>query len=114
VLLETDLRPGSRMPMTFLFMNSDDSPLRYAKIIVDDFRDRRPVYVVMPVHIDRYTAFYSQHLKELAGFPQRRANFIKAWKQMQAFVDAHYHAETQLGLETVYRRNDVSGQARAE
>src|SRR5438046_3048205 len=45
VLLETDLRAGSRVPLTFLFTNHDDAPSEFGRMILSDFERTRPRYI---------------------------------------------------------------------
>ncbi len=54
LLIETDLQPGSRYPMTFLWVNDDDAPLEYCHAMLKDFDERRPRYILLPTKIDWY------------------------------------------------------------
>ncbi|MGC4033364.1 MAG: hypothetical protein QM754_16860 [Tepidisphaeraceae bacterium] len=48
ILVETDLKPGSRIPLTFIFSNDDTSPTKYGGMLCDDLHNRRPKFVVLP------------------------------------------------------------------
>jgi Dolichyl-phosphate-mannose-protein mannosyltransferase len=106
LLIETDLKPGSRFPMTFLWVNDDQAPLEYCGDILRDFDRRRPKYILLRTRIDWYIHAVSDHIKELGLNPQRKANFVLAWDELRDYVRAHYRPEAQVGEETVYRRND--------
>src|SRR5439155_12770816 len=47
LLIETGLRPASRVPLTFLFANHDSAPLEYTQVILSDFENRRPRIIVL-------------------------------------------------------------------
>jgi hypothetical protein len=104
LLVRTDLQPGSRYPMTFLWVNDDDAPLRYCHAMLDDFDQRRPKYIVLPTRFDHYVHALADHIKELGLRPRRKANFIAAWMMLHDYVQSHYHAQTQVDWETVYVR----------
>jgi hypothetical protein len=105
LLIWTDLQPGSRYPMTFLWVNDDDAPLRYAHAMVSDFEERRPKYIVLPTKFDHYVRALSERIKELGLRPQRKANFIHAWSLLREYVLNNYHAEANADWETIYRRD---------
>ncbi|MGA2442639.1 MAG: hypothetical protein ABSH08_16920 [Tepidisphaeraceae bacterium] len=104
LLVNTDLAPGSRYPMTFLWVNDDDAPLRYCRAMLGDFDQRRPKYIVLPTKFDHYVHALSDHVKELGLRPTRKANFIRAWMELRDYVRENYRPEAQVDWETVYRR----------
>ena len=71
ILLETGLRPGSRCVLTFLFANSDASPLRYSDMILGDFQARSPRFIVLDSDMTHYVQHQSTHVLEYERFPQR-------------------------------------------
>ena len=108
LLIETDLRPGSRYPMTFLWVNYDEAPIEYCSSMLADFERNRPKYVLLPTEVERFITFQSSHIKELGNDPVRKANFTKAWGMLREYVDAHYVAEAVIGRDTVYRREELA------
>jgi hypothetical protein len=104
LLVRTDLQPGSRYPMTFLWVNDDDAPLRYCDAMLADFDRTRPKFIVLPTQFDRYVHAVSDHIKELGLRPNRKANFIAAWMRLREYVQRNYHAEARAGADTIYRR----------
>ena len=106
LLIETNLKPGSRYPMTFLWVNGDDAPLDYCRAMLRDFDRRRPRYVLLPTRIDWYIQAVSTHIKELGLNPRRQTNYVKAWHDLRDYVQKNYSPEAQVGKETVYRRKD--------
>ncbi|MGD0138259.1 MAG: glycosyltransferase family 39 protein [Tepidisphaeraceae bacterium] len=106
LLIETNLRPGSRYPMTFLWVNGDDTPLEYCRVILRDFDERQPKYILLPTQIDWYIQALSNHIKELGLHPKRKQNYVKAWINLRDYVQSHYRPEAQVGKETVYRRRN--------
>ena len=81
LLIETNLKPGSRVPLTFLFANYDRAPLEYTQIILDDFA-KHPQYILLPARFDRYVQWHADNILEFERFPVRRANYILAWEQI--------------------------------
>jgi hypothetical protein len=111
LLLETGLRPASRVPLTFLFANYDAAPLEYAQMIVQDLARSSPRYVVLPADLDRYVQWHAGNILELERFPQRQRNYVQAWNEIRAFVDSRYVRDRQIGVEQVWRRQAPQAQA---
>jgi hypothetical protein len=103
LLLETGLRPGSRVPLTFLFLNSDKAPAELSSMILSDWRTVRPKYIVFWTDLNDWLKHQNVWCAELAQFPSRRDANSNAWHAMQDYVMQHYVAEQRLGRETVYR-----------
>lgn len=106
MMLETEIRPGSRHLTTFLWANFDDASTEYSARMIEDFEQFRPKYIVLPTHLDDYIHKFQTGMKELALNPRRSRNFGQAWNSLRDYVNAHYTAEAQVGRETVYRRGD--------
>src|SRR5439155_11954997 len=104
LMLETDFRPGSRHTLTFLFVNSDDSARQYAAQILDDFRQRRPEYVVLPTNLQTFLDHQAQQVAELDRSNTQRDSYIAAWRSIEAYAHANYDVETTIARWTVYRR----------
>jgi hypothetical protein len=104
LLIETNLKPGSRYPMTFLWVNDDDAPLEYCHAMLKDFDDRHPRYILLPTKIDWYIHAVSTHIKELGLNPKRQANYIQAWHDLRDYVRKNYAPEAEAGKETIFRR----------
>ncbi len=104
LLIETDLKPGARVPMTFLFANDDEAPLVFSKMIVDDFDRIRPKYVVLQTDLARVVDFQRHHIKELGDVPVRGENFEIGWARIADYVHANYVPEARVGHETMWRR----------
>jgi hypothetical protein len=104
LLVVTDLQPGSRYPMTFLWVNDDEAPLRYCRAMLEDFDQRRPKYIVIPTDFELYGRKLANRIKELGLRPERKANFIRAWTQLGDYVRKNYRPEARLAWETIYRR----------
>jgi hypothetical protein len=110
VLLRTDLRPASRIQLTFLFMNSDEAPLRFASTLVNDFRRTRPRYIVLPADIGAHVEFQTRSVFELYRIPKRAENFRSAWSTIADFVGANYAPAARIGDETIWERREEAGQ----
>ena len=104
LLIETDRQPGCRLGTFFYMVNADDSPAKYAEIFLRDFDDRKPKYLVLPKDWDQPEPGLA-NCDILKHCPQRRANFVRAWRQFRSGVAWKYHLETSIGASMVYRRN---------
>ncbi len=105
ILLETGLKPGARIPLTFLFLNDDQAPLKYSKIMLHDFDVRQPKYIVMPMDLKDKLREETTREPELLDRPVRRANYITAWAHIKSYVLAHYTLEKMLDGQMIYRRS---------
>jgi hypothetical protein len=106
LLIETNLRPGSRVPMGFLFANHDEAPLEYSKMILADFERNRPKYILLRRDFDGWLNHLTLYIAELERIPRRHENFIIAWKGIQQYVRERYLPEAQIERDTVWRRRD--------
>jgi len=106
LLVKTDLKPGSRYPMTFLWVNDDDAPLRYSSAMLGDFAQRKPKYIALPTQFDRYVSKLGDRIKELNLRPTRKANFIHGWREIRDYVNRNYHFQAQVDWQTIYCRNE--------
>jgi len=104
LMVETDLRPGSRYPTTFLWANDDDAPQRFCRAMLCDFEDRRPKYIILPSQPDFPTREFAEDFKELRLTPARRANYFAAWRELNGYVTKNYSPVAQVGGQTVFRR----------
>jgi 4-amino-4-deoxy-L-arabinose transferase-like glycosyltransferase len=104
ILLETNLRAGSRYPLTFLFTNYDQAPLEYGQAILTDFHRTKPQYIILFTNFESWIHHQCDYYTELRRRPIRRENYLKAWRDIRAYVDENYVEETKLGEETIFRR----------
>ncbi|HEX8521896.1 MAG TPA: hypothetical protein VF669_06530, partial [Tepidisphaeraceae bacterium] len=111
ILLETGLKPGARIPLTFLFLNYDEAPLEYSDVMLRDFDSRRPKYIVMPMDLKDKLRDETARAPELFHRPLRRDNYIKAWNRIDTYVHEHYKFEKWLDGQIIYRRSDEPGVA---
>lgn len=106
LLLETGLKPGARIPLTFLFFNYDSAPLEYCDVMLRDFDDRKPRYILLPEDLEAKLRYESQRAPEMQRRPVRAENYRIAWRRIEAYVKQHYSPETTIDHELVYRRRD--------
>ena len=107
--LETGCRPATRFPLTFLFANHDDAALEYLPRILGDFDRTQPKYIILPAQRQRMVKHQVDHIVELARFPRRAENFVRAWQRIFAYVDDRYVLEARIGNDAIYRRRDADG-----
>jgi hypothetical protein len=106
VLLETDLRPGARFPIMFVFGNTDTAPLEDLPVLLSDFEHRRPKYIILPANVEAKIKLETTQAAHLARSRVRAANFAHAWREVESYVKSHYTPEITLRLETLYHRNE--------
>jgi hypothetical protein len=104
LLLETNLRSGSRHVLMFIFANWDSAPLEYMSRLLADFECTRPRYLVLPEDVPLHAERMGRNIRELIQFPQRRANYSEAWRRIEAYAEEHYVKEATVGDEAVWRR----------
>jgi hypothetical protein len=104
LLLETNRRPGSRVPLAFLFFNHDTAPLEFSATMLRDFEIRRPKYIIIPIDLERKLTYETQRAPEMQRRPIRAQNYRIAWRAIEAYVREHYVDETSIGTETLWRR----------
>lgn len=107
ILLETDLQPGSRLPLTFLFANDDAAPMRFSDAILEDFAKRQPRYIVLHTDLWGYVTHQQNNIRELEDFAQRRQNYGDAWAKIDAYVRQHYHPAGREGRFTIWARSAI-------
>lgn len=106
VLLHSDLRPASRIQLTFIFMNTNNSAGQFGKMLTDDLAQHQPGYVVLPADVEAHIHHQTTHVVELSRIPERKENFTQAWRDIRSFVEARYEPVRQFGDEMIWRRID--------
>jgi hypothetical protein len=104
-LIETGLQPGSRVPLTFLFVNHDDAPQEFSRIILADFARLQPKYIVLHTDLERRIDEVVALSPELTASPVRAENYRRAYRGIAAWVKVNYTPEARVGRETIFRRN---------
>jgi hypothetical protein len=103
LILETGLRPATRLPSTFLFANYDTAGSDYSRMIVADLERTKPAFMVLPASVEQYLAWQTR-IVELSNRPVRRANYIIGWHRIEQYTLDHYVKESVVGNDAVYRR----------
>ena len=92
--------------LTFLFANSDQSPLRYTDMILGDFRAAPPRFIVLDADMPKYVEHQATHVLEYERFPKRQENFRIAWSRIEAFVKQNYVIDATIADQNVWRLRD--------
>jgi hypothetical protein len=103
-LLETGLKPGARFPLIFIFGNYDSAPLKYTPILLGDFEQRKPEWIIVPTDVDAKIASEIVYCAHLLRSPERARNIRDSWGQIEHYVKSNYEPRVQIRGETVYRR----------
>jgi hypothetical protein len=106
LLLETDRRSGTRVPLAYLFFNSDDAPQHLSGIMLHDFEIRRPKYILLPQDMQGWLDEKDHKASAEPGYEVRRKNYRAAWRSILNYVQSRYTPEAAIDGETLYRRND--------
>jgi hypothetical protein len=106
LLLETNRKPGARVPLTFLFFNHDAAPLEFSAIMLRDFELRRPKYIIMPADLERKLKYESDRAPEMQRRPTRAENYRIAWRRIDDYVRRNYLPEKSMDQEMIWRRSD--------
>ena len=88
----------------FIFGNYDDAALKYTPILLADFEQRKPKYIVLPTDMDEKISGEITYCAHLTRSPARAKNFARAWRQVEKYVKENYSEEIRIRGETVYRR----------
>jgi hypothetical protein len=103
-LLETGLKPGGRFPIIFIFGNYDSAPLKYTPILLDDFEQRKPQWIIVPTDLDAKLASEIAYSAHLLRSPERARNIRWAWSQIEQYVKSNYEPQVRIRGEMIYRR----------
>jgi hypothetical protein len=104
LVLETGLKPASRLPFTFLFTNYDGAGLDYSAGIIADFERTKPAYIILPMPLQQRMQYQIDFIPELYRRPIRQVNYITGWRRIERYTLEHYTKETIIGNDAVYRR----------
>jgi hypothetical protein len=104
LLLETNLRPGSRFPIMFIFGNHDTAALEYTPIMLADFEKRKPKFIILPTDMDAKLRSETTLNANLSRSPVRAENFRWAWRQIESYTKSRYTPAVQIRGETIYQR----------
>ncbi len=106
LLIETNFRPGSRLPRSFLFANHDEAPTEYGAMMLADFERTKPRYILLRSDFDQWVQHQADSITELQHESPRRENYFRAWARIRTYVESHYVAQTRVERETVWKRRD--------
>jgi len=102
------LQPGARVPLVFLFANSDASPARLGGQILDDFAARHPKFVVLPADSEKLIDLYRNHMIEMVRYPARADAFAKAIRKIDQYVRSNYSPAASLNGMIVWERSSTT------
>jgi hypothetical protein len=88
----------------FIFGNHDSAAVQYTPLLLSDFEQRRPRYIILPTDLEAKLRVETTQCLHLLRSPVRAENFRHAWRQIATYVADHYTPEAQIGQETIWRR----------
>ena len=104
LLIETDRQPGSRLGTFFYLVNDDAAPAKYCSILLSDFEQRKPKFLVLAGNWDQQIPGLANS-EILQHASKRRVEFITAWGRFRKYVAARYHQVAMIDGQRVYQRN---------
>ncbi len=108
LLIETGMKPASRVPLTFLFINDDQAAGRYVTMLLEDLRaDRGARYVVLPESVKDHVQMHVTQVRELVRYPVRAEAYAEAWGRIERFVEAGYSPVWRGEGVVLWERRDV-------
>ncbi|HEX8324388.1 MAG TPA: glycosyltransferase family 39 protein [Tepidisphaeraceae bacterium] len=106
-LVDSDLKPGSAVPLTFIFSNNDTAPTRFGAMICSDLRQRKTRWVILPsdcvAHANKWRALRS----EFCYRPVRGDAYVRAWTKLENYVRSAYVPVNVNSDYTVYERREA-------
>ena len=117
LMVETDLQPGSRFPVTFIWANDVNAPARFSRPLLADFDEKKPRFIILPADTQHYIHVMTSQIRELELDDARRQNYLAAWDTLLAKVHRDYDPTRQIGRDMVWERKALievfSGQGSA-
>jgi hypothetical protein len=107
LLVESDLKAGSRVPLTFIFSNDDAAPQRFGGMMLSDFSQRKPRWIVLPSDVMGRAEMLRSRRIEYVERPTRGEAFVREWATIKAAVDAEYTPVATFGEHQVVERRDA-------
>jgi hypothetical protein len=104
LLLETGRLPGSRLQMTFYLVNHDQAPAEFTDILLSDFEQRKPKYLVLPQNWSTEVRTVAHDPASLQWFPRRSRDYLTACDRIEQYIRQHYVLEKTLNGKTAWRR----------
>jgi len=108
VLINSDLRPASKLQLVFIFKNTDDAPMRFSGVLIDDLRKHNPRYVITQSDLKQFLHIQTTDARELVRIPARRENYVLAWKHIETFLRDRYEPVTVIGNEAIWQRKEAT------
>jgi hypothetical protein len=105
LLLETGRKPGSRLQMTFYLVNHNDAPRRFTEILLHDFEERKPKYIVLQQDWSKEVRDIAKETIWLVWLPERRRAYFQACDQIEDYIHTHYRLEKTIDGQSAYRRH---------
>jgi hypothetical protein len=104
ILMETQLRCGSRYAHLFSMFKHDDAPAEYGPRFLDDLEQNRPEWAVFRTDRQNNRLIQCVTQSMLSENPRRKAAFLAAWTKIDSYITEHYTPAAQVGEMTIYRR----------
>ena len=105
--VERDISPGSRVPGFFLMSNDDAAPTSLGRIMLTDFQQSRPAYIVLPAERAAFLKGATLGMRDIAESPARSAAMQRAIDTIYAYVERAYDVEAAVGGDRVWHRKQA-------
>ncbi|HRK31995.1 MAG TPA: hypothetical protein PLD59_13030, partial [Tepidisphaeraceae bacterium] len=98
----------SKLQLVFIFKNTDDAPMRFSGVLIDDLRKHNPRYVITQSDLKQFLHIQTTDARELVRIPARRENYVLAWKHIETFLRDRYEPVTVIGNEAIWQRKEAT------
>jgi len=105
LLMETNLRCGSRYAHLFYLANHDAAPATFGDRFLTDLTTNKPEWTIFPTNWRECRERSARDLPLYAECPARAAAFLDVTDRIQQHVEAHYAPAIRIGTNTIWRRN---------
>ncbi|HSI32808.1 MAG: hypothetical protein ACAI43_25440 [Phycisphaerae bacterium] len=105
LLMETNLRCGSRYAHLFYLANHDAAPAAFGDRFLSDLTTNKPEWAIFPTNWRERRERSVRDLPLYAERPARAAAYLAVTAHIQSHVETHYAPVTQIGPNTIWRRN---------
>ncbi|MDB5327977.1 MAG: hypothetical protein JWM57_3546, partial [Phycisphaerales bacterium] len=114
LLVETDRRPGSSVPLIFLMANGDAAPDFFGRQILSDWSNRQPAYVAFAADPTRIANLYRHHMADVASSPARADAIERQLTAMARYLAEHYRPEAEIDGVRIWRRGTAPADSVAD
>ena len=105
-LLETNLQSGCALCADVSLRQHRRFAHIFSQQILADLTASRPKYIVLKIRLDSWVDYESRNIWDIEDRPMRRVNYVRAWKNISAYVKQNYVPIAHMDKDTIWERRD--------